>query len=109
MIARMLYVLIAATPILLRTARFFGSPHPNSAPFVPLTGALIKLIQCIYHASVPVHYMLYPPTVPERAALLTKGADGVKRPKVKVEQRLRPDNGLKWNDGLDLLVIYLCD
>ncbi len=53
--------------------------------------------------------MLFPPTVPERAALLTKGADGVKRPKVKVEQRLQPDNGLKWNDGLDLMVIYLCD
>ena len=107
MIVRVLYVVFAALPILLRTIRFFSSNR--SIPFFPLTGALLKLIQCIYHASIPVYYMLHPPTVPERAELLVKGPDGVNRPKMKVGQELHPDNGLKWNDILDLLVIYFCD
>lgn len=107
MIIHVLYVLFAAMPILLRTIRFFSSNR--SIPFFPLTGALLKLIQCIYHASVPVYYMLYPPTVPEREKLLVKGPDGVNRPKMKVGQGLPPDNGFKWNDILDLLVIYFCD
>ena len=107
MIIHVLYVLIAATPILLRTIRFFSSNR--SISFFPLTGALLKLIQCIYHASVPVYYMLRPPTVPEREELLMKCPDGVNRLKTKVGQNLRPDNGFKWNDILDLLVIYFCD
>ena len=109
MIIHMLYVLIAAMPILLPTVRFFANPSPKNIPSFPLTGALLKLIQCIYHASVPVFYMLLPPTVPERGELLVKDADGVNRPKLRIAQGLRPDNGLKWNDVLDILVIYFCD
>ena len=95
-------------PILLRTTRFWISPNRN-ALFFPLTGALLKLIQCIYHASIPVYYMLLPPTVPERTELFVKDPDGVNRPKTKVRQELRPDNGFKWNDVLDLLVIFFSD
>lgn len=109
MIIHMLYVLIAAMPILLPTARFLSDPSPEKIPSFPLTGALLKLIQCVYHASVPVYYMVLPPTVPERGELLEKDTDGVNRPKMRVAQGLRPDNGLKWNDVLDILVIYFCD
>lgn len=107
MIAHALYVLMAAMPILLRAIPFFSSNR--STPFFALTGALLKLIQCIYHAFIPVYYMFQPPTVPEREELLIKGPDGINRPKRKVEQKLRPDNRFKWNDILDLVVIYLCD
>ena len=107
MIAHVLYVLIAATPILLRTIQSF-SPNPG-APFFPLTGPLLKLNQCIYHAFIPVYYMFHPPTVPEREELLVKSPDGSNRPKTKVGQKLDPNNGLKWNDILYLLVIYFCD
>ena len=107
MIIHASYVLFASRPILLRTIRFVSSNR--SKPFSPFTGALLKLIQYIYHASIPVYYMLYPPTVPEREELLTKGPDGVNRPKMKVGQELRPDNDFKWNNILDLLVIYFCD
>lgn len=109
MVIRMLYVLIAALPILLPTVRFLSSPSAKNIPSFPLTGALLKLIQCIYHASFPVYYMLLPPTVPERRELLVKDADGVNRPKMRAAQELPPDNGLMWNDVLDILVIYFCD
>lgn len=106
MIIHMLYALFAAMPILLPTVQFFSNPSSKNTPSFPLTGALLKLIQCIYHASVPLYYMLFPPTVPERGELLVKDADDVNRPKMK---ELRPDNGLRWNDVLDILVIYFCD
>ena len=109
MVIRMLYVLITAMPILLPTVQFLSNPSAKNIPSFPLTGALLKLIQCIYHASVPVYYMLLPPTVPERGELLVKDADGANRPRLRIAQGLRPDNGLKWNDVLDMLVICLCD
>lgn len=109
LILHMLYVLVATMPILLPTVRFFANPSPENIPSFPLTGALLKLIQCIYHVSFLVHYMLLPPTVPERGELLEKDADNVNRPKLSVAQGLRPDNGLKWNDVLDIVVIYFCD
>ena len=109
MIIHMLYALFAAMPILLPTVRFFSKPISKNIPSFALTGALVKLIQCIYHASVPVYYMLFPPTVPERGELLVKDANDVNRPKMRAAQEPRPDNGLKWNDVLDILVIYFCD
>ena len=107
MIAHVIYVLMAAMPILLRTIRCFSSNR--SISFFPFTGALLKLIQCIYHASIPVYYKFHPPTVPEREELLMKDPDGINRPKRIVEHVLHPDNGLKWNDILNFVVICFCD
>ena len=113
MLIRMLYVLFAATPIVVPTVRLFSSSssplRPENIPSFPLTGPLLKLIQCICHASFPVYYMLLPPTVPERGDLLVKDAEGVNRPKMRAAQGPRPDNWLTWNDVLDILVIYFCD
>ena len=101
------YVLFASMPILLRVIWYLDSDR--SRTFFPLTGALLKLVQAIYHASVPVCYMLFPPTVPEREELLVKGHDGLRRPRIKVEHNLRPDNSLKWYDVLDIAIICFCD
>lgn len=72
-----------------------------------MTGALLRLLQCVYHFSIPVQYMLYPPTVPERRALIAPDEKGVNRP--KSTQPKLSENGLLWPMLLDLLIIYLND
>ncbi|KAL9099995.1 MAG: hypothetical protein Q9163_004576 [Psora crenata] len=131
-----LYVIFATMPIILRVVMYYRNVSaPDRAgswpPFFPLPGALIRLIQCIHHASVPVHYMLFPPTVPERKDLLVKAPDGLNRPKTtqpmvlaergkklllqqekQQQQQQKPtppaDNTPQWYDVLDLLIIFFC-
>ena len=69
--------------------------------FFPLTGALLKMIQCIHHFAVPVYYMLFPPTVSERHGLVSKDGQDIDRPKNTKAKLL--ENGLLWFEIVDLL------
>lgn len=53
------------------------------------TGAVLRAIEMVTSAGVPVLYMLFPPTVPERQELLKTDHDGINRPRAK-GMRKRP-------------------
>ena len=44
-------------------------------------GVWVKLIRSISNVTVPLRYMIWPPTVPEQKDLWEEDEDGVKRPK----------------------------
>lgn len=47
----------------------------------PFPGALLKLLDCVAKAAVPVAYMLWPPTVEEREESMERDEKGVGRPR----------------------------
>ena len=101
------YVLLATLPLLVRIVRYITSTADGGMAFFPLTGPLLKLLQCIYHFGVPIHYMIFPPTVPERSELIITDANGINRPrstKLKASK-----NGFSWAELLDLAIILLND
>lgn len=104
---RIAYILFAATSLILRGIGVVRSRSPRVSSSFPFTGAILNLVQCIEQSSVPVYYMLFPPTISEREQLSQVDERGVTRP-VKSPSRV-PLNGILWTDILDLLIIYLCD
>ncbi|KAL8870821.1 MAG: hypothetical protein Q9174_003221 [Haloplaca sp. 1 TL-2023] len=106
-----IYTVVACTPLVLRVIGFdwFGGTRKldRGYNFFPLTGALLKLLQCIHHFAVPVYYMLFPPTVPERYELVSPDEKGIDRPR-NTKAKLS-ENGLMWFELVDLLIIYLND
>lgn len=70
------YLISASIPLALR---FLASASAASFPF---PGALLKLLDALAKAAVPLLYMLDPPTVPEREELMELDeVVGVRRPK----------------------------
>ena len=68
---------------------------------------MVKLLEYSWRLAVPVRYMLFPPTVAERAELVEPDENGVNRAK-----KGRPDvavNQVSWMEVGELLVIYLSD
>ena len=47
----------------------------------PFPGALLRALECVSRMSVPVRYMISPPTVPERGGLVREDERRVKRPR----------------------------
>lgn len=70
--------------------------------FFILPGPMVKTLECLLAALIPVRYMVLPPTMPDREDMLKTDADGVRRPEGK---GLKPDNGFSYIDALELLVI----
>lgn len=71
------------------------------------TGLTLRLVDVVFAASVPVQYMLFPPTVPEREALLTADKDGLRYAKSK--RWVKRDGGVVTRILVDLLVILYLD
>lgn len=71
------------------------------------TGAILRLLDIFTSALIPVSYMIWPPTVPERRNLLQKDNDGVYRAKNK--DFVIREAGITWKDALEVLVILTCD
>ena len=89
-----LYIMYASIPLLLRFNAFrsLGSFTPSVFLF---PGPTLKILTCILKTSVPLRYMLWPPTVPGRAQLVEEDEKGVKRPK-KNWQREKGSDSLWW-------------
>ncbi|KAL8784923.1 MAG: hypothetical protein Q9213_003665 [Squamulea squamosa] len=77
-----LYALFASSALVLRLlSRNPVIQQVDPVSLLPLAGPLVKLTQCIFKALVPVRYMLFPPTIPERDELVEEDEHGVRRPK----------------------------
>ena len=99
-------VLYTAIPLLLRVV---GDPGDS---VFPLSGALIKLLECARYAAVPVVYMAFPPAMPARTELVEVDKDGVQRPKKgtqEVNESDEGDYGVTWSDLVEVMIIYMCD
>jgi hypothetical protein len=71
------------------------------------TGAALRLVDLVLGSIVPVRYMMFPPSVPERQALLEKDTYGVNRSRKK--GWTRRDGGSKISLMLHLAVIVVFD
>ncbi|KAF7510767.1 hypothetical protein GJ744_005867 [Endocarpon pusillum] len=101
------YIIFASIPLGLRFLAL-TSPDPAESSgsgilFFPFIGALLKLLDAILKAAVPLWYMLYPPTVPERGELMETDEKGLRRPKNRRTLNFRgEDRGWLWTDVLEV-------
>ena len=70
------YIVYASLPFL---ALFYSGRGGGAG--MPFPGAWVKLMSCVLKTTVPVRYMLWPPTVPERAKLMEEDERGVRVPR----------------------------
>ena len=93
------YAIYASTALLLR---FLAYENPDSssgsASLFPFLGAIIKLLKCIWMATVPVRYMLYPPTAPDREELMEMDEAKVRRPKKREVNAEGDDKSWPWTE-----------
>ena len=68
----MSYILYASIPLVLVMCL-------SNATSFPLPGPVLKLVSSILKMAVPVRYMLFPPTMPERHKMLYEDEKGVRR------------------------------
>lgn len=71
------------------------------------TGAALRLLDLVLASVVPVRYMMFPPSLPDRQALLEKDAHGVNRSRKK--GWARRDGGSKIGLMLQLAIIVVFD
>ena len=106
MILRVLYILFTLFVVLARTPRYIhGYGHGYIVSF--LIGPQLCLLHCIYSVSIPVFYMLFPPTVPEREELVEKDWMGVSRPKKSAIRGLKAENSIR-DVIFELVMILTC-
>jgi hypothetical protein len=98
----LIYVICASVVLLLRARDWFVSGRS-----FPFPGAILRLAEWIVMMSIPLWYLAFPPTVPERADLLVKAEDGLMRPRKKsgeTESTWSVIASILW----DALVVSLC-
>lgn len=91
-----IYLLYASIPLLLRL---------HATPKFPFLGALFKLLEAACRTCVPLLYMLFPPTAPDRDDLLYVDKEGVRRPK-KDRKNYERESWFTWTDACECLVLF---
>jgi hypothetical protein len=70
------------------------------------TGATLMLIELVLAAIVPVRYMVFPPSLPDRQALLEKDADNVNRSRKKGWMKRDGGSGVKLLLQAAVIVVF---
>jgi len=70
------------------------------------TEATLMLIELALAAAVPVRYMMFPPSLPERQALLEKDADNVNRSRKKGWTKREGGSGVKLLLQVAVIVLF---
>lgn len=71
------------------------------------TGAALRLLDIVLAAYVPVRYMMFPPTVPERRELLKKDGTGILRAQKSGWTKRDGGSGIKL--PLQIAIVLLFD
>ena len=79
--------------------------HDEARNLIAFPGPLIKLLECVSAALVPVWYMIFPPTMPEYEDMLKADGEGVRRPPTKVR---KVSSAVSYRDALEVLIICWC-
>lgn len=90
-------------------AMFVARQHVmiRSARMYMHTGAALRLLDIILAALVPLRYMVFPPSLPDRQDLLVKDSHGVYRSQKK--EWTRRDGGSNTKLLLQIAIIVLFD
>lgn len=104
------YVIYASIPLLLRALASGSASNPaGSGSFFPFPGPIIKLFSCVWMASVPLRYMVNPPTVPERDELMEIDEANVRRPKRRGGLNKGSDDvSWPWADVCEICLLCWC-
>ena len=104
------YIVCASIPLVSRFYTYTTSMAlPATMILFPFPGVLVKMLKSISNVTVPLRYMLWPPTVPERASLVEEDETGVWRPRNDWDKSVIGNEG--WWIGTFLcewLVIWCC-
>lgn len=95
------YVLYGAYPLFLRLYAYSMGHQPSLFPF---PGTMMLLVQTLLMSGLPLEYMLFPPTVPERDTLMEVDGKGLSRPKEQRESVA--SNALLGAEILELWAIW---
>ncbi|KAL4809147.1 nucleotide-diphospho-sugar transferase [Aspergillus unguis] len=101
------WIIYSMVPVLWRLA-FYATQQDGltSRSLVPPSpAAVVFLFSAVVKLSVPVRYMAWPPTVPERRELLEKNVDGVFRAPEGSKVHRPADSLLSWKDVVEVLII----
>ena len=104
------YLIIAAVTLGAYMKQALGKPVniSGTTPYLH-TGLALCLVEILFAALVPVRYMAFPPSVPERSALLETDEYGTHRARNK-EWVKRERGKMSWvKMVLELFLIVICD
>ncbi|KAF9894933.1 hypothetical protein FE257_004555 [Aspergillus nanangensis] len=106
-IAWMLYSLI----LLGLRMRFYATPTEHALEpmrlLSPSPGAVTFFFSAVTNLAVPIQYMIWPPTTPERRHLLNKDPDGVYRAPAETDDiLLRNESKVSWKDVVEISLIF---
>lgn len=92
-------------------ALYLRNSHARTACPPPgscfMTGVLVWLLECIFKMSIPLRYMIWPPSIPDRKELLEKDEFGISRPK-NLRRQAGGNVEISWLDILQVaLVLYV--
>ena len=112
MLLYLAYTIYALVPLAMRLVDFRHCKPGGDGVclLILLPGILIKITDAVWKATVPLRYMLWPPTVPERRRLMAQDEKGLWRPS-RVVAGL---GGPKWQrlatstDAWEVLIICMC-
>ena len=96
------YILYAVCPLSLRLYAYYMGHQPSLFPF---PGTMMLLVQVILMSCLPLEYMLFPPTVPERDALMEVDSQGLSRPKERRESMA--SNAVLFADIVEIWAIWV--
>ena len=104
------YLIYGLAPLLLclrieRTEETTGQVSLARTTRFPLAGPVVKLLDCVCAVSLPLRYMIFPPTVPEREELMEPDQAQVRRPKESLVQRREARSDWSWLDILEACLI----
>jgi hypothetical protein len=100
---------LLATATLISFTTFVAHQHlvADTARSYMHTGAALRLLDVILAALVPLRYMVFPPSLPDRRELLVKDAHGVYRSRKK--HWTKRDGGSRTKLLLQIAIIALFD
>lgn len=107
-----IYTFLASLPLLsflYLSLRSQWEQRPTGQLPYMCTGAVVRLLECVYKVSVPPRYMIIPPTVPPRRELMQQDELGVFRPKEKHRYKIVPGRMFTFLDILEVAIVLLID
>ena len=99
------YLMYGSAPLLLLLCTVQMETGVSAWTRFPFLGPTLKLLDCVWMASLPLRYMIFPPTVPEREELMELDKAQVRRPKESLARRRQPSSDWSWLDVLQVCLV----
>lgn len=101
-----LYLSFAAVTLALLLGTVSYSRIASEKKKIVRTGAVLRLVDMVLGASVPLRYMAFPPDVPDRRKLLDKDKSGVFRARKEGWLRREGGSGIKLLLQIAIILVF---